>query len=165
MATLYLEHINRSRPTLREWLNGDWGMLLSHPSDFEDRGTERDRWIEILQQKFCASGVKPIAYRHTSGEPDRGWVSAVTRDERRVRLTYGNVTDISARRLRDQIAEVPTAHFALMVDPSLSCHGVLMYQRVPSLTATSPLELLGAITKLRSHSTGKDRIYSSPRAA
>jgi alkyl hydroperoxide reductase subunit AhpC len=156
MATLYLDHINRSLPTLREWLSGNWGMLLSHPSDFEDQSTERDRWLEIIQNDFRASGVKPIACRHTGGEPDRGWISTVMGDERRVRLTYGDAIDIAARRLRDQVVGVPTTRFAMVVDPSLNCQGVLMYQRCP--IGISPLELLGPIAKLRSQPHRQDPI-------
>jgi hypothetical protein len=147
MATLYLDHINRSLPTLREWLDGNWGLLLSHPSDFEDQSVERDRWLEVLGAQFRASGVKPIAYRCMSGEPDRGWVSTVIDDERRVRLTYSEVIDIPARRLRDQASEVP-ARFAIVVDPSLTSHVVLMYLAGTLLTI-SPLDLLGSIGKLR----------------
>jgi len=147
MATLYLDHIVRSLPTLREWLDGKWGLLLSHPSDFEDRGLERDRWLEILRAEFLTSGVKPIAYRCTSGQPDRGWVGHVTDDERRVRLSYGEVIDLPARRLRDQAMEIP-GRFAIVVDPSLLSHVILMYHPGTPLTI-SPLDLLASITKLR----------------
>src|SRR5579872_315774 len=150
MATLYLDHINRSIPILREWLDGEWGLLLSHPDDFEDHSIERERWLEVIQQEFRASGVKPIVYRHRSGEPDRGWVGRVTGDERRVRLTHSDVIDSAARRLRDVLVEVPAAHFAMMVDPALICRGVLMYQRsLIAISPVGPLDLLGPIAKLR----------------
>jgi len=147
MATLYLDHINRSLPTLREWLDGKWGLLLSHPNDFEDHGLEKDRWLEILQASFRTSGVKPIAYRYTSGEPDRDWVSHVTDDERRVRLSYDEVIDIPSRRLRDQAIEIP-GRFAIVVDPSLLSHVVLIY-RSGAPVMISPLDLLGSIGRLR----------------
>ena len=147
MATLYLDHINRSLPTLRQWLDGKWGLVLSHPRDFEDRGLERDRWLEILRATFQAWDVKPIAYQGMSGAPDRGWVAAVTNDERRVRLTYGEEIDIPARRLRDQAIEIP-GRFAIVVDPSLLGHVVLTY-RTGTLLRISPLDLLGSIGRLR----------------
>lgn len=154
MATLYLDHVNRSLPTLREWLDDDWGLLLSHPGDFEDDSLEKDRWLEILRSAFRASGVKPIAYRGVSGEPDRGWVGAVIDDERRVRLTYSEVIDIPARRLRDQAVEVP-GRFAIVVDPSLLSHVVLMYRPGTGRLAISPLDLLGSIEKLRRKHAGE----------
>jgi hypothetical protein len=148
MATLYLDDGDRSLPTLREWLDGKWGLLLSHPSDFEDYGLERDRWLEILRAEFHAFGVKPITCRCVSGVPDRGWVDAVTDDERRVRLTYGEVIDIPARRLRDQAIEV-SGRFAMVVDSSLQTHIVLVYRCGMRPLMSSPLDLLGPIGKLR----------------
>ncbi len=164
MATLYFEHINRSLPTLRDWLDGKWGLLLSHPSDFEDHSLERDRWLEILREAFRTSGVKPIAYRHAEGAPDRGWVSTVIGDENRVRLTHGDVIDIAARRLRDQVMDIPVARFAVVVDPSLLCHGVLMYQQGSCIATTSPLDLLGPVMTLRGQSS-KDTDHWPRRAA
>jgi hypothetical protein len=82
-----------------------------------------------------------------SGEPDRGWVSVVTNDERRVRLSYSEVIDLPARRLRDQALETP-GRFAMVVDPSLLSHIVLMY-RPRTLLTISPLDLLACIAKLR----------------
>lgn len=153
MATLYLDHVNRSLPTLQKWLDGKWGLLLSHPGDFEDHSLERDRWLEILRKAFGASGVKPIAYKGTGGEPDRGWVSSVTEDEQRVRLLHSEVVDIAGHRLRDQITEIPTARFTVIVDCSLLCHVVQMYELSTCRNAISPLDLLSPIANLRRHSS------------
>ncbi len=165
MATLYLDHINRSLPTLRKWLDGRWALLLSHPGDFEDHSPESDRWLEILREGFNASGVKPIAYRGTGGEPDRGWVSSVIEDEQRVRLMHSEVIDIAERRLRDQITEIPTARFAVIVDSSLLCHVVLMYQHSRCRIAISPLDLLEPIVNLRRHSSDRQIDYWRRSAA
>jgi alkyl hydroperoxide reductase subunit AhpC len=170
MATLYLDHVNRSLPTLRQWLDGKWGLLLSHPTDFEDHSLERDRWLEILREEFRASGVKPIACRCADGEPDRGWASTLTEDEQRVRLTHGEVIDIPARRLRDELVEIPTPRFVVVadvvvVDPSLLCHIVLMYQRGMRRIAVSPLDLLGSISNLRRQSARQEMGHLPRRAA
>jgi alkyl hydroperoxide reductase subunit AhpC len=165
MATLYLDHINRSLPTLREWLDGNWGLLLSHPSDFDDHSLERDRWLEILRKEFRASGVKPIACRCADGEPDRGWASSLTEDEQRVRLTHNEVIDIAARRLRDQVIEIPTPRFAVVVDPTLLCHIILMYQRSICRIAVSPLDLLGSVSNLRRQSARQEMGHLPRRAA
>lgn len=165
MATLYLDHVNRSLLTLREWLDGRWGLLLSHPSDFEDHSLERDRWLEILREIFGASGVKPITYRGTSGELDRGWVSSVTEDEQRVRLMHGEVIDMAGRRLRDEINDIPTERFAVIVDSSLLCHGVLTYLRGRCPIAISPFDVLSTIVKLRRHSSRREPDHSHRHAA
>lgn len=165
MATLYLDHVNRSLPTLREWLDGRWGLLLSHPSDFEDHSLERDRWLEILRAIFGASGVKPIAYSGTGGEPDRGWVSSVTEDEQRVRLMHSEVIDIAGRRLRDEIHDIPTARFAAIVDSSLLCHGILTYLHGTCRIAISPFDVLSTIVNLRRHSVEPEPDHSRRSAA
>ena len=162
MATLYLEHINQSLPSLREWLDGKWGLLLSHPSDFEEHSLERDRWLEILGVAFRDSAVKPIAFRYESGEPDRSWVGVVSADERRVRLTHSAVIDLCARRLRDQIVEIPQ-RFAIALDPSLLSHVLFMYRPGTRLTI-SPLDLLGSVGRLR-HEYIAEREHWSREAA
>ncbi len=131
-------------------VTGDWGVLLSHANDFENHSLERDRWLAILRDEFRASGVKPITCRFGSCELDRGWVSTVVQDEQAVLLTHGDVVDIAARRLRDQIIDIPTPRYASIVasSSSLLCHIVLMYRPGTGHVAISPLDLLGSIRRL-----------------
>ena len=60
MATLCLG-AEEGAVAMRDWLDGDWCMLFSHPADFEDQGFERDRWLDILRQEFQAEGVRALA--------------------------------------------------------------------------------------------------------
>jgi hypothetical protein len=163
MATLYLDHINRSIPCLRDWLDGHWGLLCSHPDDFEDRSLESDRWLQILRSEFGASGVKPIACRCSGGEPDRSWVRSVTADERRVRLTHHEVIDIRARRLRDAIVSVAAERFVLVVDPVLRRRAAWRYG--PFGAVISPLALLSVINVMRRATTVRDEVGWHCRAA
>ncbi len=163
MATLYLDHINRSIPCIRDWLDGRWGLLCSHPSDFEDRSLERDRWLQILRHEFSASGVKPIASRCRGGEPDRSWVGSVTGDERRVRLTHHDVIDIPARRLRDALLGVAAKRFVLVVDPALRLRAAWSYGACGAVI--SPLALLGVINVMRRAAAARDEVDWHCRAA
>ena len=153
MATLYLDHVSRSILSLREWLDGAWGLLLSHPSDFEDHSLESDRWLQILTQEFHTHGVRPIVCRRGGGELDNGWVGHVSGDQGRVRLTHREVADMAARRLRDAILAIPASRFAVAVDPTLTHRRTWIYgTSPPTLAAMSPLHLLGTIQTM-SHGT------------
>jgi hypothetical protein len=146
MATLYLDHVSRSILSLREWLDGAWGLLLSHPADFEDHSLESDRWLQIVTQEFHTRGVRPIVCRRGGGELDNGWVGRVSRDQGRVRLTHREVADMAARRLRDTILAIPASRFVVVVDPTLTHRRTWIYgTSPPTLAAMSPLDLLGTI--------------------
>lgn len=166
MATLCLGEIDGSAPCLREWLCGDWGLLFSHPSDFEDDSLERDRWLEILREDFRAQGVRPIACRRSAGDRDRGWVGELLDDHRLVRLigmdpVVGATIELPPRRLRDDIRCLP-ARFVLIVDESLMRRGVLKYG--PGRSSVSPLDLLASINAMR-RQLGTNRFVGSMRRA
>jgi alkyl hydroperoxide reductase subunit AhpC len=151
MATLCLGNVDCAAPLLRDWLASDWGIVFSHPMDFQDSGTEQDRWLAILRDEFRARTVRPIACSRPSGDADNSWVSQLTQDRRLVRChaaTHGSedIIDMAARELRDEIAKLDS-HFALIVDPSLKSRGVLRYSA--GRTSVSPLDLLGSIDALR----------------
>ena len=160
MATLYLNHINRSLRPLREWLDGDWALLFSHPLDFQDHSLEQDRWVEILRNEFHARGTRPIAYRRDGGEPERGWISELMEDDRRLLLTTHEAIDIPARQLRDQIACIAAARFVLLLDESLGSRAVVKYESARA--AISAFDLIGVIDMVRRQSSAR-KAY--PRAA
>jgi alkyl hydroperoxide reductase subunit AhpC len=151
MATLCLGNIECSAPLLRDWLSGGWGLLFSHPADFQDQGMEHDRWLQILRAEFQARSVQPLACRRTAGDADAGWVGELIRDQRLIRLQGADsvnedVIDLAARNLRDEILTL-TSHFALIVDESLQRRGVLKYSA--GRTSVSPLDLLASIDAMR----------------
>ena len=67
MATVCLGDLDCGAPLLRDWLGGDWGLLFSHPLDFQDQGLEHDRWLDILRQEFRARGARPLCCRAAAG--------------------------------------------------------------------------------------------------
>ena len=154
MATLCLGEVDCSAPLLRDWLGGDWALLFSHAADFQDQGLERDRWLEILRDEFRARGVRPIACRRPAGDGDGSWVGELICDHRLLRLEAaayadGEVIDLSARNLRDEIVSLPP-RFVLIIDESLQRRGVLTYSAGRS--TLSPLDLLAAIDAFRRRS-------------
>ena len=151
MATLCVGEIDCSAPLLREWLDGEWALLFSHPADFEDAGMETDRWLEILRHEFRAREVRPIACRRPSGDADMSWVGDLLCDHRLIRLhdadrSDADVIDLAARSLREEIATLGS-RFVLVLDESLQRRGTLQYSAGRS--SISPLDLLGSIDALR----------------
>jgi hypothetical protein len=132
-------------PTLREWLAGDWGMLFSHPEDFQDRSLEQDRWLTIVREEFHACGVKPLACATRVARRDASWVGAVIADWRTLHID-GAVADLPARQLRAEIAALHS-RFVLLVDANLRRRAALPYQ--PGRAQLSPLDLAASVSALR----------------
>ncbi len=132
-------------PALREWLAGDWGLLFSHPEDFEDRGLEQDRWLAIVGEELRACGVKPLACTTQPNRRDTGWASRVVNDWRTLRLE-GAVVDLTARQLRAEITALGP-RFVLVVDAGLRRRGALPYR--PGRITLSALDLAASVRALR----------------
>lgn len=156
MATLCLGEVDVSAPLLRDWLAGDWALLFSHPTDFQDQGLERDRWLEILRDEFRARGVRPVACGQSAGAAaaDDSWAGELICDYRLLRLhsdsAGDSVIDLPARNLRADILGLPP-RFVLIIDESLTRRGVLKYSAGRS--SVSPLDLLASIDAFRRSST------------
>jgi alkyl hydroperoxide reductase subunit AhpC len=173
MATLCLGSIDHSAPSLSDWMGEDWGLLFSHPLDFQDQGTEYDRWLGILRKEFRASRVRPLACRRPLGDADASWVGELTCDHRLIRLECADasgtdtrsedVIHLAARALRDVILS-QTSHYVLIIDPALQCRGVLKYSA--GRTSVSPLDLLASVDAMRREFVpAKRRDNSRPVAA
>ncbi|HEX4025458.1 MAG TPA: hypothetical protein VHX52_12285 [Steroidobacteraceae bacterium] len=163
---------------LREWLDGDWGLLFSHPEDFQDRGFECDRWLAVMRAEFQARGVRPLACAVNQRVRDGSWASALTDDWRLIKLhaakprttvagarrppaaAADDVVDLAARVLRADICEL-RARFVMIVDPALRRRGVLRYGA--GGTRVSPLDLLASIGAMRRAACELQR--PQPRAA
>jgi thioredoxin-dependent peroxiredoxin len=151
MATLCLGP-EQGAVAMRDWLEGDWCMVFSHPEDFEDQGFERDRWLDILRQEFQAEGVRALACARDEQACDGSWVSALADDRRRVGLLRAGdaapgVSDLPALVLRETLRGLPE-RYVLILDEALTRRGVLRYS--PGHGRCSPLALLASVHVLRS---------------
>jgi hypothetical protein len=141
MATLWVD--GDTGPMLRDWLQADWAILFSHPSDFEYQGLENDRWLSILRCEFDARAVRALALQRAGADAVAGWTHDLSGERCLVRL--GRV-DAPSRALREQILAMPS-RFALIIDAQLRSRGVLKYRA--GRASVSPLDLLGSIDALR----------------
>jgi alkyl hydroperoxide reductase subunit AhpC len=139
----------RPVPALRDWLQGQWGMIFSHPEDFQEAGLEQDRWLVVLSQEFRAAGVRPLACQPSTGRTDASWVSALTGDPWYVQLE-GDVADLAARQLRSELDGLGS-RFVLVVDENLRRRGLLPYRR--GAGRLSPLDLAASVRALRQRCT------------
>ncbi len=142
-----LSRIAPVRPSagLRDWLDGQWGLIFSHPEDFQESGLEQDRWLTVLAQEFYVAEIKPLACMPSSGRADASWVSLVTGDASLVPLE-GAVADLAARQLRSELAS-QDCRFVLVVDETLRRRGLLPYKS--GRGRLSPLDLVASVTALR----------------
>jgi len=147
MATLWVN--GETGPLLREWLQGDWAMLFSHPIDFQYQGLETDRWLSILREEFCAREVRPLACKRSLSDLDASWASDLVEDHTLLRL---GGTDVVARRLREDLSGLAT-RFVVIVDESLQRRGLLKYSA--GRNSVSPLDLLASIDMLRRRSPAR----------
>ncbi|HTT04255.1 MAG TPA: hypothetical protein VMF64_03130 [Steroidobacteraceae bacterium] len=137
----------RPVPTLRDWLGGQWGLIFSHPEDFQESGLEleQDRWLVVLAQEFRAAGVRPLSCQPRSGRPDASWVSMLTGDQWFVQLE-GAVADLAARQLRAELSSMDS-RFVLIIDDRLRRRGQLPYR--PGGRRLSPLDLVASVSAMR----------------
>jgi len=161
MATLWIgdDHttvIDNARE-LRDWLAGDWCLLFSHPEDFEPRGLEADRWLEIVRDACRRSRVRPLRYAAVP-LPDHSWTARVVADDGIVVLARshrpavsapgpaGDIADLCAHALHAELAAA-SSRCVFILDESLQRRGLLSY--MPGSNRVSTLDLLASVQALR----------------
>jgi alkyl hydroperoxide reductase subunit AhpC len=150
---------SKASPLLREWLQGDWAMIFSHPIDFQYQGLEIDRWLAIVHEEFQERGVRALSCRRQAALLDPIWAAELLADQRPISIEPVNETgipeiiDLPARALRDELLGLST-RFVLIVDDKLRRRGVFKYSTGGA--KVSPLDLLTSIEAMRRR--GADRI-------
>lgn len=79
MATLKIFEVadpncGGSNISLREWLDGRWAVLFSHPDDFVQCDLEFDRWLGLVDEAFARARIRPLALPRASYRIDHGWI-------------------------------------------------------------------------------------------
>jgi len=120
----------RSSVSLREWLEGRWTIVFSHPDDFVRCELEIDRWLGIVGDAFRQARIRPLAVSRSMCPVDAGWVSQLSRDHRVVSLfERGNarsLPDLNASRLRAFLERMDRRYVAI-IDSRLHARWTLLY--------------------------------------
>jgi alkyl hydroperoxide reductase subunit AhpC len=144
MATLCIDA--DSGPRLRDWLQGDWAIVFSHPADFQYHGLESDRWLAILRAEFAARAVRALGFRRDALASEAGWTGDLTGDRTLVRL---DGAEASSRALRHELQR-SAPRFVMIVDEDLCQRGVLKYSA--GRVSVSALDLLASVDAMRRRS-------------
>ena len=152
MATLLLNRAvdGCASESLQNGLQGNWGLLFSHPADFALKGLEADRWLAIVQDAFARLHIRPVAVAPDQASYASNWIEQV--EERNTLLfldselpSYADETEFNAIVLASAIARAP-ARFVMIVDSNLRLRRTFVYEQgdcVPSV-----LDFVAIVAKL-----------------
>lgn len=153
IARRYSENAKQAQPsvaTLRDWLQGRWALLFSHPDDFASYGFEMDRWIVHVSETFAVARVSALALTGRKARIDNTWVNAIGGSEIAIRSSDAHRTNGTMQaRERTLISTVisQTARFVLIVDESLRPRRTYAYSPLDRLA--SPIDLAWMAHRLR----------------
>jgi hypothetical protein len=137
--------------SLREWLDGRWAILFSHPEDFIRCELELDRWLDIVGNAFRQARIRPLALSRRAGAIDQGWVSQLSGDDCSVslheRMNGQSLLDFHSCRLRACLGRIEQ-RFAMIIDPAPCQRRTLLYGAAEE--PPSPLDLVRLACRLRS---------------
>jgi alkyl hydroperoxide reductase subunit AhpC len=137
--------------SLREWLDGRWAILFSHPDDFIHCELELDRWLDIVGNAFRHARIRPLALSRSTCPIDQGWVSQLSGDDCSVslheRMNGRTLLDFHSYRLRACLEGIDQ-RFAMIIDPAPRQRRTLIYGAAEK--PASPLDLLRLACRIRS---------------
>lgn len=164
MATLKVSEVAEgsctgSRVSLREWLDGRWAILFSHPDDFVQCELELDRWLGIVGSAFTQARICPLALPRRNCPVDQGWVSQLSGGASVVALherAEGPFSlDFHTRRLQAEVERLEQ-RFAMIIDPMLRRRRTVTYGAAEQLP--SPLDLIRITCRLRNEAAHDSRV-------
>jgi hypothetical protein len=162
MATLSLvrrgpifDHTLANASPLIAWLQGDWGLLFSHPDDFAQWELEADRWMAVVQDAFTQARVRPLALASSTRRHGSSWITQMDDGDETVlvletpRQLRSDFVDMNSSDFRRAICRAPS-RFVMMIDPLLRLRRTFGY--TPQARLPSLLDFAATVSKLRTQS-------------
>ena len=145
-------HAELTVATLRDWLQGRWALLFSHPHDFASYGFEMDRWIVHVQETFAAARACALSLASSEGIGNT-WVEEIGGSQIAIRWSDAHrIGGAMQARERTLISTVISqqSRFVLILDESLRPRRTYSY--APSDRHPSPIDLAWMAQRLRERS-------------
>lgn len=116
--------------SLRQWLNGHWAIVMSHPDDFAPHPSTPCGFVNRLADDVLAAGVKPIAFGHSLEPLAPSWLDHAVNDDSVVLLDHDSecVVDLAEKALASQLSTLRRP-FVLILDDNARSRTTLQYRR------------------------------------
>ena len=145
----HAELANERVVPLKQWLNGDWAIVLSDPHDFAPHPSTPSGFVNRLADSVLSAGVKLIAVGHSLEPPAPSWLDHAVNDDSVVLLdSKDRVVDLAERALASRLATLERP-FALVLDDKARCRTTLHYRQPAEHAACRMGDLLEIVTTLR----------------
>lgn len=144
-AELSHEHV----VSLRDWLDGHWAVVFSHPEDFAPHPSTPCGFIACLADGILAAGIKPIVWATSLLDPISSWLDHAFNDDAVVVLNAEDhgVVDLSERTLAARLQR-PHQRFVLIADENGRHRTTLTYTSTRDRPRTL-LDVVEVIAELR----------------
>lgn len=114
--------------SLREWLNGRWAAVFSHPEDFAPHPSTPQGFTTCLVDGLIGAGIKPLVFGTMLEQLPESWFDHAVDDDSVVVLkTYDEpIMDLAERALATKLQAL-RGPFMLLLDERGRCRTTLRY--------------------------------------
>lgn len=116
---------------LREWLDGQWGILYSNPEDFAPHPSTPRGFVSRLAAEFEQCNVKPIVLGNELGAAPESWLDIAMEDRSLVSVDPDGidepVIDLAERALAVKLAAID-GRFVMILDANGRCRSTINYR-------------------------------------
>lgn len=116
---------------LREWLDGQWGIVYSNPEDFAPHPSTPRGFVSRLAGEFERYCVKPIALGTEISAAPHSWLDIAMEDHSLVIVDADGVDepviDLAERALAMKIAGIDS-RFVMILDANGRCRSTIHYR-------------------------------------
>lgn len=105
---------------LRDWLEGRWGAVFSHPEDFAPAPTTPQGYVTCIAAAVLDAEIKPIEFRESLEAQQSTWLDHAFNDDAVVLLSSdaADVVDLAEHALASKLEGMASMRFVLLIDPT-----------------------------------------------